>query len=371
MIKKISYANIVKLAFLLLVLGAWGLVRLNGEAAVTTDEALLDTKFGVGYGPNEDGSIPLGNNLTYEAIATQEDGKVVIAGRNFSTVSRLTRYEEDGSLDLSFGTQGEVILSGGIKDMAIQPDGKIVVSGSKEDDFMVARFLTNGLPDTSFSGDGVATVNFDGGFDSASQLIIQQDGKIVLGGHARDCRTIGPCGFNDDLALARFNADGSIDNSFDGDGKVAFSLLDSNHEYITNLKIDTNGDIIATGNTEQGDDSVVTLARISENGSFVDSFDGDGRLITDNRAFGVTNHLIFPDGKIGFPVLDDRGVTRRVTLTRVSPNGEPDLSFGEDGYVVAPAGFTTHALSSPLLLPPFPNGDFLYIGDSSSEIGRA
>ena len=98
----------------------------------------------------------------------------------------------------------------------VQSDGKLVVAGGQDHTdhsyFVVTRYLGNGEPDPSFSGDGIATTDF-GSNEAAAAIALQPDGKIVAAGHA-------PVGTNLGFALARYLPDGTLDASFDGDGKV-------------------------------------------------------------------------------------------------------------------------------------------------------
>ncbi|HNQ16282.1 MAG TPA: hypothetical protein PKM58_12000, partial [Pyrinomonadaceae bacterium] len=127
--------------------------------------------------------------------------------------------EADGAasqFDQNFGSGGKVFYStvtgtGGNGDIEIQPDGKAVVIGM--DGFEVARFNLNGTPDNTFDGDGLAQVP---SLQQANALAIQTDGKIVVAGIALPGDT--------DLALARFNSNGSPDTTFDGDGVATLAL---------------------------------------------------------------------------------------------------------------------------------------------------
>ncbi len=166
------------------------------------------------------------------AVAVQPDGKILAAGYVFSSAATnydfaLARYLPDGSLDPSFGTNGQVATDfHGSTDVAraiaLQPDGKIVVAGRalRLDgpffDFALARYNTDGSLDASFGVGGKITTDFDGngGADLAFALALQPDGKIVAAGSTSN---IGVSGF----ALARYNADGSLDAGFGTAGKVA------------------------------------------------------------------------------------------------------------------------------------------------------
>ena len=144
------------------------------------------------------------------AVAVQADGKLVVAGTSDGNFA-LARYGVDGALDPSFSGDGLVTTDlGGTDDgqgVAIQADGKIVVVGSSDGNFALARYTAGGGLDPSFSGDGLQTTDF-GAADGATAVAIQGDGRIVVGGSS-----------GGDFALARYDAAGELDPSFSGDGK--------------------------------------------------------------------------------------------------------------------------------------------------------
>jgi uncharacterized delta-60 repeat protein len=159
------------------------------------------------------------------------------------------RAQAPGSLDSSFGNGGKVITPVGLplslslnrragaSATAVQSDGKIVVAGTVEtptaylvqggSDFALVRYNTDGSLDTSFDGDGIVITDFRTDFstfgnssDGAYAIAIQPDGKIVAAGYSSVGAIIAPPAGNSNFALARYNTDGSLDTSFDGDGKV-------------------------------------------------------------------------------------------------------------------------------------------------------
>ena len=133
------------------------------------------------------------------------------------------RFNTNGALDTTFGNFGKATIDfdqgGGKNDyaraVAVQPDGKIVVAGSADGNFALARYAADGTPDSSFSGDGLVTTDL-GGTDAGQGVAIQADGKIVV---------VGSSGGN--FALARHSASGVLDPSFSGDGLIACSFLPS------------------------------------------------------------------------------------------------------------------------------------------------
>jgi uncharacterized delta-60 repeat protein len=172
----------------------------------------------------------------------QADGKLVAAGRSNSDTA-LARYNPDGSLDTTFAGDGKhtTDFGGGAAGVVIQADGRIVTAGRDGSDFALARFSPDGSPDASFSGDGRQSTDF-GGDDSASDLVIQADGRIVVAGTA--VRPFGPFPYGD-FALARYNADGSLDASF---GSGGTRTQDFNwYEDGAAVAIQANGKIVVAG----------------------------------------------------------------------------------------------------------------------------
>jgi uncharacterized delta-60 repeat protein len=155
------------------------------------------------------------------AMALQPDGKLVVAGDSDANFA-LARYNSNGSLDASFGSAGKVIMSfGGIDQAAavtLQPDGKIVVAGQTDTgisiDFALARFMPDGSLDGEFGTGGRVTTNFTGNSDDlGSAVALQPDGKIVVGGTSED-----------NFALARYTPEGALDIPFGIEGKVTTNL---------------------------------------------------------------------------------------------------------------------------------------------------
>jgi uncharacterized delta-60 repeat protein len=154
-----------------------------------------------------------------------------------------------GDLDPTFDGDGKVTtdFAGGIEEafgFGLQGDGKIVAAGialgSGSGDFALARYNSDGSPDTTFDTDGKVTTDFSGSGAQASAVVIQGDGKIVAAG--------GAFVWTSDIALARYKADGSLDTIFSGDGKVTtdFAGMDDNAWAVA---IQANGMIVAAGLT--------------------------------------------------------------------------------------------------------------------------
>ncbi|HEX6127104.1 MAG TPA: FG-GAP-like repeat-containing protein, partial [Pyrinomonadaceae bacterium] len=246
---------------------------------------------------NQTGKVTtdFGANDTATAIAVQPDYKFVVVGQTGGGAAlAVARYNFDGSLDASFGSGGKVILQSiqHAKAMAIQPDGKIIAAGSAPhteppfgDNFALARFNSDGSLDTSFDGDGIVVTRL--GFTSRINAIaLQQNGRIVASGFT----AISSPG-SDDFALARYNADGSLDTSFEGDGKVTTSF--GGASTANAVRIQRNSKIVAVGSSTKGLFSEFALARYNPNGSLDTTFDTDGKQTTD---FYGDNDMAFAAG---------------------------------------------------------------------------
>jgi uncharacterized delta-60 repeat protein len=265
-----------------------------------------------------------------EAVVRQADGKIIAVGAADGDFL-VTRYNLDGSLDMSFSGDGRTrtSFSGGAAAtaVALQPDGKIVVVGSESDlRFALARYNPNGSLDTSFSGDGKQTTFFtiSGEFiyNAAFGVALQGNGKIIAVGGTG---STGPS----DFALARYSPNGSLDTSFSGDGKQTTDFGSAN-DGARAVALQADGKIVAVGSAGAFD--LFALARYNPNGSLDTSFSVDGRQTT---AFGgfATGVALQGDGRIVAVgrAGDFSAGESDFGLARYSPNGSLDTSFSGDG----------------------------------------
>jgi uncharacterized delta-60 repeat protein len=274
------------------------------------------------------------------ALAIQPDGKLVVAGESVaSTDLFLARYQPDGTLDPTFGSNGMVrndilrhICCPGFA-LGLQPDGKLIVAGttaSDDGDFGLARYLPNGALDRTFGSDGRVITDF-GGSESVRALAIQPDGKIVVAGesYAAD---------GSDFALARYNANGTLDTTFSSDGRVITDFGGSEH--LGALAIQPDGKIVGAGTSFAADGSGdFALARYNANGTLDTTFSSDGRVITD---FGNSEYdtalAIQPDGKLVVAGLQWTELDQLIILARYRRDGTLDSTFGRDGKVLTDFG---------------------------------
>ncbi len=204
------------------------------------------------------------------ALAIQSDGKIVVAG------SALVRYNINGSFDTGFGINGIVTNADGVS-IAIQTDGKIVTAGSIWNgngiyDFTVTKWNTDGSLDITFGTGGTVTTSIGDFTDLAFDIAIQSDGKIVIAGHTW-------YGTDYDFAVSRYNPDGSLDASF-GRGGIVTTRVGSQGGEAYSIAIQSNGKIVVAGSalTDSGRDFGVV--RYNSDGSLDTSFGIGGIVIT-------------------------------------------------------------------------------------------
>ncbi len=286
----------------------------------------------------------LGIDYTY-ALEIQSDHKVVVVGCTEATPLStnmcigLVRFNSDGTLDTSFDGDGVVVtdlvgLAANARDVRIQSDGKIVVAGSSNDgitaDYVTLRYNPDGSLDNTFDGDGMVITNLGVDTDIAEGLCIQSDGKIIVVG-----TTVLDFTHSFDIGMVRYNTDGSIDNTFDTDGIVIQDVaLDADAG--TGIALQTDGKILVSGSVTLSSDTDCGILRFNTDGSLDNTFDSDG--INSIDLFGVNQEpldlAVQADGKIvlvGYH--DDLVSDNDFLVARFNTDGSADITFGTDGLV--------------------------------------
>ena len=319
----------------------------NGTALVSSAAAAagdLDTTFsGDGKATTAIGAGFDGGN----AVVLQPDGKIVLAGYSHNGTNKdfaLVRYNPDGSLDTAFSGDGKLTTPVGSSEdealgVALQSDGKILAVGytfnGKDDDMAVVRYNTNGALDTTFDGDGKLTTAIGSSDEAFTSVAVQSDGKIVAGGYTFD-------GSTEDFAVVRYNPSGSLDTTLDGDGK-AKTPIGSSNEQVYALIIQSDSKIVVAGNSYSGGYDDFALARYNTNGSLDTTFSGDGKVTTAisanlDGAYAIRQQA---DGKLavaGYAHLGNTGGKFDFALARYNTNGSLDTTFSGDGMTTTPVG---------------------------------
>ncbi len=332
--------------------GNFGLTRYNRDGT-------LDPSFG-GDG-RVSTNFTLADDDVAEDVAVQADGNLVVVGSSGffgNPVWTLARYLPDGSLDPAFGDGGEVTtdfnLSPDVTEwataVAIDADGKIVAVGSvHEGRFALARYNTDGTPDSSFDGDGMLTTKLAAGDEAAEDVAIQADGSIVVVGHI---------GFNR-FALARYMTNGALDPSFGGDGTVTTSFRGDGRG--TGLVIQDNGKIVAAGIAR----GKFALARYNVDGTFDPTFGKNGRVTTGftPAGAGAWDVGLDPDGRI----VAAGDASGSFAVARYRRTGRLDASFGDHGRVMTKFG---QAGADAWALAIQGNGRIVVAGEAHVRRGR-
>lgn len=270
------------------------------------------------------------------------------------------------SLDSTFGNFGIVktIINAGNDHciaLAIQANGKIVAVGYTNPgtgkDFMIARYNTNGTLDNSFGTNGVVVTQISTSDDQASSLKIQSNGKIIVAGYAT---------YNSkkDFVVVRYNTDGTLDNSFGVNGivRTTMSVYD---DYATSVNIQNDGKIVVSGNSYI---YAISIARYETNGILDSAFGINGKVITlfnDIQGNGRANSncsAIQTDGKI-IIAGSISAMGQDFMLLRYNTDGEIDSSFGNNGMVRTAFATNYNDWINALVLQP--DGKIVCVGNTS------
>ncbi|HVK53997.1 MAG TPA: hypothetical protein VM532_03115 [Burkholderiales bacterium] len=326
----------------------------NAEAA----DGDLDPNFG------DNGAVTtdfFGRSDFIGGIAIEKNGKIVAVGSAVNDPFAgdqiaLARYNKDGSLDRSFGDGGKVIMqipldTGGffISDasgVAILHDNKILIAGrvfnpvTSRGNFALLRYQNNGQLDQRFGEEGIAITEFEGVNSSAGDLALQPDGKIVALGTVTSSNDFS-------IALARYNPDGQLDDSFGNGGKVVTNI--ARIETASAVHLTKDGKILVTGricaldsdSTCSRTDEDFILLRYNSDGSLDSSFGNEGKVTVNVDVCDAGNAIdVAPDGRItvaggtsGFRPCRPLVPTTSFVILRFTPDGVLDASFGTEGKV--------------------------------------
>lgn len=298
---------------------------LNGVSSIVltryTSAGILDTTFGI------NGIVLTGisSGSSGYALVIQSDGKIVVTGSVLQSNDvwiPIVRYNSDGSLDTSFGTNGITIIT--IEDCAIgyslvqQPDGKFIIGGFAEGNAFVVRVNNDGTIDTSFNGTG--SISIQSGLSSFVRGTgLQSTGKIVVAGYS-----------NGQCFLARLNTDGTLDTTFGIDGISTNNF--SSYNIALDIVIDTTDRIIIAGLSAD----IPIAARYTANGVLDTTFGVQGLASimcgTTGNANAITRQS---NGEIILAgIIDNNVLTARLTT-----NGILDATYNGAGFLLDPTDY--------------------------------
>jgi uncharacterized delta-60 repeat protein len=319
---------------------------LVGKIAVAklTSTASFDTTF------DTDGKLfftfPYGGGDFVFTSEIQSDGKILVGGTSYFNSKdfyTIERYNANGSIDTTFGTNGLVIINntnyGSVNDIAVDANGKIIIAGGNTYS-LVLRLNSNGSLDTTFGTNGFA--NFTNSFSSANDIKILSNGKILIAGN--DAYTIGTS-FSGNFMLVRLNSNGTLDTTFGTNGISNLGSTTADQESLYKIDVQPDGKIVAAGTINNGSDLDIVIYRYNSNGIFDTTFNGNGSTTFassgSDRPYGLA---IQNDGKI----LVSGDLNDTVKMARFTSSGAIDTSFNSNGVVDVSANDMTYGNSLKL-----------------------
>ena len=304
------------------------------------------------FGSNGTGTIDSGLTTFDYAnnLVIQSDGMIVIAGTSSDNFV-LQRYDTNGDLDLSFGTAGSVTTTTATTDaafvLAIQADGKLVVSGLSSGSTTIHRYDTNGDLDTSFSLDGKVFFNEDFS-PTQTSIAIQDDGKLLISGYSFNSTSDG--------FLLRYNSDGSLDTGFGADLDGTITIDNGSHDFITDVILQGNN-ILVAGSDFPGD---IILSRYDADGLLDLSFGSAGSVTPDlGMNIGLESVVLQSDGKLIIAGQNDTDFV----LIRYDADGALDTTFGTLGILTTDVGLSDRSRDITIQ----PDDKLLVVGDADND----
>ena len=305
-------------------------------------------------------SIPIGffGSSFGVDVAIQPDGKIVVTcyddDQNFGAIVRLN---VDGSLDTSFGSNGSVGTTGSVYSVAIQPDGKIITSAgvpyNNPFNYRIRRYNANGSVDTTFGTGGVTDSPI-----AATAVVVQNDGKIVAAGQASNA-----------FAVARLNPDGTADQSFGNGGLATTATVGSE---ASSVSVQSDGKIVAVSTHRTVANQF--LVRYNANGTLDSTFDNDGIVSLAEElccwAYYSFRHVVaLNDGGIVVKGTSFNGSNYDFAIGRYNADGSLDTTFGSgDGVTTVDFNNSTDYASAISLDT---QGRLVVVGESNESFALA
>jgi uncharacterized delta-60 repeat protein len=301
-------------------------------------------------------------------LAVQPDGKIVVVGSRPGVGGVVLRYERDGDLDPTFDDDGVVFLNLGyethLTDVAVQEDGKIAIAGivglidNDVLDLLVVRLGSNGSPDPTFGGDGIVSTPITED-SQASAIAIQPDGRVVLAGSVVSGSV--------DFVVARYLTDGSLDPSFNSTGYRLIDFGPGNEDEARDVAIQPDGRIVIAGRS--GDDSRIrfAIARVTGAGALDMTFSGDGLRTVNVAPFSSQSEAVAIDGDNRLVVAGTASASPnefRPALVRLRPGGTLDPTFADGGVRT----IETDAIGLAHDVLVLPRGRIVIAGEASTDV---
>ena len=321
---------------------ASGRTKIGGEFGFAAARLSADGQPDLSFGGDGLATAQYNHDFGYSS-ALQSDGKLLISGDtwNFGRADDylITRLHANGTLDMDFGTNGNVLLNFTSGDsgrsVAVKTGGEIVVAGTagyttSNADFAIVQLDSSGALDPTFGTGGQVRTDFGVGNDSVAGgsrgLHVFASGKIVVAGAAAT-------GTLQDFALAQYTSEGALDLSFDNDGKVVTELGGND---IPVALVATQGDtLVVAGYSTQAAEDLLALVKYRADGSLDESFGDAGVSLTSVPGGGRIHGVVqTSDGSLMVAGVMGPTGSQDLFLARFCSDGSLDPMFGTDGFVV-------------------------------------
>lgn len=289
------------------------------------------------------------NGLNVVSSMDFDSTGAVIVGANIGEIASadigITRFLASGASDENFGTSGSVVFDledthNFLRGLAIQPDDKIIVCGGRQfgpgdGETLLARFNTDGTLDDTFGENGVVNFRMGGFVDTACHDVVIQENGQIIFGGYVHT------GVQTDFAIMRLNSDGSFDSSFGVGGLVQVDFF-GEFDDMNAITLSSDGKIVGAGSSKSGGTKDFALVRLNADGGLDASFGVGGKVVT-NASGGFFNDeindiLVQPDGSVIAAGVVFDGINQNMTLAKYTSSGTLDLSFDMMGILVMPTG---------------------------------
>jgi uncharacterized delta-60 repeat protein len=268
-----------------------------------------------------------------ESVNTQPDGKILLVGHQLTASGQsegvVERLNTDGSLDKTFGASGQVVTPAGKNEwfaLMIQGANHFVVAGTDNGNFALARYDFNGNLDPTFGSNGVTLTSFGGVDDTAYAITQTPSGQIVTVGSS-----------NNRFAFARFDANGNIDSTFGEGGRQLFDT-GAAVQVLGSVAVLNDGRIVAAGSSG----STIDVVRLTSAGEPDTTFSTDGMIAVAGLSADQTSGADYTvalglqaDGKV---LVASQTTSGHFGIVRLNTDGSVDTSFGSNGLATANFG---------------------------------
>ncbi|HEY0459456.1 MAG TPA: FG-GAP-like repeat-containing protein [Pyrinomonadaceae bacterium] len=281
------------------------------------------------FGANGRRLVALQDNGTFfdargRGIVVLADGSAIAVGNVSDGSAIAVKLTSAGVLDSTFGSGGLFVSTFGapgasLNAVALQADGTLIaVGGTSTGNFVVAKLTSTGALDAAFGSGGFVTTDFNSGNDVAASVALQPDGKIVVGGNS-----------SNDCAAARYNANGSLDTSFGTNGKVVTPVVAGNPDNFSKILLQPDGKIVGLGIAAPTGFERHLLVRYNANGTIDNSFGVNGiagGYFGNSQEF-ITGGVLLPNGKIVAVGFVSGFIGTKASVARYNADGSVDRTF--------------------------------------------